>query len=206
MTGTRPTPAGEAADEARLVRRLQAGDEDAYEELVRAQGGRMLAVARRMLRNEEDAREAVQEAFLSAFKAIGRFEGQSLLGTWLHRIVVNVALMRIRAAKRRDEVNVEDLLPRFKEDGHPIEPATEWRESAEAAIQRAEVKQLVLRSIDRLPEKYRTVVLLRDIEQVSTEEAARLLDVSTNVVKTRLHRARQSLRALLDPHLRKDGA
>lgn len=203
MTETHPPP----ADEGQLVERLRAGDQAAYEQLVREQGGRMLAVARRMLRNEEDARDAVQDAFVSAFKAIQRFEGGSLLGTWLHRIVVNSALMKLRSARRRkDEVNIEALLPRFRDDGHAIEPATEWRESAEAAVQRKEVKQLVLDSIHRLPEKYRTVVLLRDIEQISTEEAAQLLQVTTNVVKTRLHRARQSLRALLDPHLRKDGA
>jgi RNA polymerase sigma-70 factor (ECF subfamily) len=207
MTETQPSPADEAADERQLVGQLQAGDAEAYEQLVREQGGRMLAVARRMLRNDDDARDAVQDAFISAVKAIDRFEGQSKLGTWLHRILVNAALMKIRSKKRRkDEVNIEALLPRFKEDGHAIEPATEWNESAEAAVQRSELKVLVLESIDRLPEKYRTVMLLRDIEQVSTEEAAQLLEVSTNVVKTRLHRARQSLRALLDPHLRKDGA
>ena len=191
-----------AAAEAGLVERLKAGDDAAYEQFVRENIGRMLAVARRMLRSEADAHDAVQDAFLSAYNAIDRFEGGSKLSTWLHRIVVNAALMKLRSAKRRkDEVSIEDLLPRYMDDGHQIDPPTGWEDTAEAAAQRREVRELVRASIDRLPETHRTVLLLRDIEQLSTEEAARQLDVSTNVVKTRLHRARQALKALLDPHL-----
>ncbi len=190
-----------AADEARLVADLRAGDEAAYERLVRDYGGRLLAVARRMLRNEEDAHDALQDAFISAFKAIGRFEGGSRLGTWLHRIVVNASLMKLRSARRREEVAIEDLLPRYLDDGHMLEPPTGWSDTAEAMAQNKELRALVRQTIDRLPENYRTVLVLRDIEGHSTEEAAESLEVSTGVIKTRLHRARQALKALLDPHL-----
>jgi RNA polymerase sigma-70 factor (ECF subfamily) len=113
---------GAQAGEADLVARLRAGSDAAYEELVRAQGARLLAVARRLLRSEEDARDAVQDAFISAFRAIDRFEGGSRLSTWLHRIVVNAALMKLRSQQRKPETSIEDLLPRFLEDGHFAEP------------------------------------------------------------------------------------
>ena len=185
---------GPAQDEAAWVTALQAGEEQAFEKLVRAYSGRMLAVARRMLQNESDAQDAVQEAFLSTFRAIDRFQGGSRLSTWLHRIVVNAALMKLRSRQRRPEDPIEELLPKFLEDGHPVRPAVEWKESAQTAAVRA--------SIDQLPESYRTVLLLRDIEELDTQETARLLELSPNAVKIRLHRARQALRGLLDSHLR----
>ena len=189
-------------DEATLLAQMQAGDDDAFEACVRAYCGRMLLVARRILRNEEDARDAVQEAFAAAFKDVGRFEGRSQLGTWLHRIAVNAALCRLRTLQRHPERSIEDLLPHFGEDEHQIDPPAPWKETSAAALQRQESCELVRRCIDQLPEIYRTVLLLRDIEEISTEDTARLLDTSQGVVKTRLHRARQALRALLDPHYR----
>jgi len=191
------------SDEQALLERLRAGDAAAFEQLVRDHGGRMLAVVRRFLGSEEDAQDAVQEAFLSAFKALDRFEGQSRLGTWLHRIAVNAALMKLRSRKSRpNEQSADDLLPKFLEDGHQAAPASEWRNGGLAALEKAETRDLVRRSIDELPESYRIVLLLRDIEEKDTEETAQLLGMTPNAVKTRLHRARQALRALLDPHLR----
>ncbi|MGH7966890.1 MAG: RNA polymerase sigma factor [Candidatus Binatia bacterium] len=189
-------------DETTLLVGLRTGDEVAFERLVRAYSGRMLAVARRLLRNEEDARDAVQDAFLSAFRAFDDFAESAQLSTWLHRIVVNAALMKLRTRRRRPEESIDDLLPNFLEDGHHAQPVTEWRETAEVAMQRGETRAIVRECIDRLPETYRTVLLLRDIEDLDTEEAARLLGISSNAVKVRLHRARQALRTLLDPHFR----
>lgn len=99
------------------VARLRSGDEAAFEQLVRQHTGPMLAVARRLLRNEDAARDAVQEAFISAFRGLKTFREDSTLSTWLHRIVVNAALMRLRREKRRPETRIEDLLPRFTETG-----------------------------------------------------------------------------------------
>jgi RNA polymerase sigma-70 factor (ECF subfamily) len=189
-------------DDAQLVAALRAGDERASEQLVRAHGGRMLAVARKFLSNEEDARDAVQEAFLSAFKSIDRFQGQARLSTWLHRIVVNAALARLRSRRGKDERPIDDLLPRFLADGHQADPVVEWRDASDALLEREETRALVRDAIEQLPDAYRTVLLLRDIEGLETDETARLLGVTTGVVKTRLHRARQAVRKLLDPHLR----
>ena len=189
-------------DDAALVARMQAGEEVAFEACVRSHGGRLLAVARRILGNEEDARDAVQDAFLSAFKEIGNFLGQSRLGTWLHRIVVNAALGRLRTRQRHPERSIEELLPHFGEDEHQVDPPAPWKATPETGLQVQEARELVQGCISRLPESYRTVLLLRDIEGLDTEEAARLLDTSPGVVKTRLHRVRQALRTLLDPHFR----
>ena len=98
-------------DEATLVAQLRAGDEAAFEQVVRSYGGRLLAVARRIVGSEEDARDAVQDAFLNAFRSLDRFEGNAKLSTWLHRIVVNAALMKLRTRKRKPEQSIETLLP-----------------------------------------------------------------------------------------------
>ena len=191
----------ESADGAELVA-LRAGDSAAYERLVRTHGNWLLAVARRILHNEEDARDAVQEAFLSAFRGLAKFDGGSRLSTWLHRIAVNAALMRLRSKRRRPEASLEALLPRFVEDGHQIDPPAPWQETAEQLLSLQETRAIVRTKIDELPESYRTVLLLRDIEGIDTGETARLLGVTDGVIKTRLHRARQALRTLLDPHIR----
>jgi len=208
MAPARPEPPNDPkntpdpAAEERLVIALRSGDEDAYEQLVRAHGGRMLAVARRLLGDSEDAPDAVQEAFVSAFRSIGSFAGQARLSTWLHRIVVNAALMKLRTRRRKPEQPIDDLLPTFEADGHHREPGKPWQ-PAERLEQR-EVRRLVRENIAKLPDVYRTVLVLRDIEELDTAEVAALLEVNAGVVKTRLHRARQALRTLLDPHLRAD--
>ena len=189
--------------EAALLTRMQAGDGDAFEACVRTYGGRLLHVARRILGNEEDANDAVQDAFLSAVKGIGQFKGESQLGTWLHRIVVNAALGRLRSRQRRPEKSIESLLPHFGEGEHQIDPPVPWKATPETTVQSQETRELVQRCISQLPETYRIVLLLRDIERLTTEETAKTLDTSTAVVKTRLHRARQALRTLLDPYFRR---
>ena len=206
MTTTSETSAEnpERQDEARLLRRLREGGESAFSEMVLLYGPRLLLVARRLLRHEEDSRDAVQDAFLSAFKSLDRFQGEARLTTWLHRIVVNAALMKLRTRRRKPEESIEELLPRFQADGHQFVPAALWANSGPSEGAAVEIRVLVRRSIDRLPEGYRTVLLLRDIEGYDTEAAARVLGISANAVKVRLHRARQGLRALLDPHFRKD--
>jgi RNA polymerase sigma-70 factor (ECF subfamily) len=185
-----------------LVRGLRAGNDAAFEELVRGHGGRMLRVAKRFLRNEEDARDAVQDAFLAVVRSVAGFQAGSKLGTWLHRITVNAALMKLRAQGRRpEEESIEPLLPRFRADGHQIESSVPWR-GADAALEEAELQELVHNALDELPDQYRLVLLLRDIEELTPEETAEALGVPKNVLKVRLHRARQALRTLLDPHLR----
>lgn len=187
-----------------MLEALRAGDEGAYERLVRENSPRMLAVARRILRNEDDAQEVVQDAFLSAFRGLDRFAGGSRISTWLHRITVNAALMRLRTRRRKPETSIEELLPRFLEDGHHAEPPGAWRWSGEELLQRKEAREAVRAGIEKLPENYRNVLLLRDIEELDTAEVAELLEVTPGAVKTRLHRARQALQALIDPLLREE--
>jgi RNA polymerase sigma-70 factor, ECF subfamily len=179
---------------------LRANDPAAVATLVRTESPRLLSVARRILRNDEDARDAVQEGMIAALSSLDRFEGGSQLSTWLHRIVVNASLMKLRAKKSRPEESIEELLPGFDADGHISVPASEWA-PADTLVMREEVRRLVRASIDRLPDSYRTVLLLRDIEELSTDETAQALGITPVAVKVRLHRARQALRTLLDPRL-----
>ena len=197
-----PGQSGMNFDEPALLARMQAGDDDAFETCARTFCGQMLLVARRILRNEEDANDAVQDAFLSAFKGISQFKGQARLATWLHRIVVNAALSRLRRLQRRPEGSIEDLLPHFGDGEHQRDPPVPWQATPETTVQDQETRALVQRCIGQLPESYRLVLLLRDIEGLGTDETAQALDTSAAVVKTRLHRARQALRSLLDPHFR----
>ncbi len=191
------------SEEAKLVAALQDGDAAAFEQLVRDNTGRMLSVARRYLRNEDDAQDAVQEAFLSAFKAIDRFEGEAQLSTWLHRIVVNSCLMRLRSRRRKPEESIEDQLPGFLENGHLAEPTPGWRARADDLLESSEQRRLVRERIEQLPEGHRTVLLLRDIEGYDTQRTAIELEISPGAVKTRLHRARLALREQLEPHFRR---
>ena len=185
-----------------FVARLRRREDGAFEELVRMEGGALLAVARRFLRGEEDARDAVQDAFVSAFQSLPGFAGNCRISTWLHRITVNACLMRLRTKRRHPEEELDELLPRFLEDGHQALPARAWCESAETVLEKAELCDLVRRTIDRLPEPYRVVLILRDIEEIPGEEVAEMLHVTANAVKIRLHRARQALRTMLDPHMK----
>lgn len=184
-------------DESALLDALKAGDEDAYETVVRVYGGRLLAVARRLVLNEEDARDVLQSAYLSAFRSIGRFEGASQLSTWLHRIVVNTALMKLRTRQRKPEQSIDDLLPAFQEDGHHVEQFSDWTIPADTLLLREEARATVRHCIARLPDQYRSVLVLRDLEELSTQDVADTLGMTTTSVKVRLHRARQALATLL---------
>jgi RNA polymerase sigma-70 factor, ECF subfamily len=196
-----PLPATNA-DEKRLLDGLRAQDPAVVEAVVRANSGRLLSVARRMLGNEADAQDAVQDAFLNAFRSLDSFHGGAQIGTWLHRILVRAALMKLRRRRRKPETSIDDLLPKFHNDGHPIDPAANADASPTAVLERQEARAQVQAAIDRLPENYRTVLVLRDIEGLGTEEAAEVLGETSAAVKTRLHRARMALRGLLDPIVR----
>lgn len=193
----RPIP--QELDEAELARGLQNGDGRAFEQIVRTYGGRLLTVTRRILRDEEAARDAVQDAFVSAYRSRKQFNAESKVSTWLHRIAVNAALMKLRSLRRKPEEPIDGLLPGFKDDGHHEERFVSWDEPADVSVGRRETAEAVRRAIDQLPESYRTVLLLRDIEGLDTEETAKMLGTTPNAVKIRLHRARMALRTLIAP-------
>jgi RNA polymerase sigma-70 factor, ECF subfamily len=196
--GSVPRSSTDERDDPALVVGLRAGDVAAFETIIRQNGPVLLALARRLLRHDDDAREAVQEAFVSAFRASQRFEGASRISTWLHRIVVNACLMRLRA-KRHVEVSIDEWLPAFLPDGHHLSVFVDWSEAAYTRLEQDETRRLVRECIDRLPDSYRTVLLMRDIEGLPVSEVAAALEISENAVHVRLHRARQALRTLLDP-------
>jgi len=185
------------ADESTLLAALRSRDEQAFATLVRTYGGRLLTVARHLMRDEADAQDVVQSAYLNAFRAVDQFSGASQISTWLHSIVVNTALMKLRAKRRRPEESIDALLPAFLEDGHHVEQFSEWNTPADALLERQETRRAVRTGIDQLPESYRVVLILRDIEERSTQEVADALGLTPNAVKVRLHRARQALSAVL---------
>ena len=189
-------------DDVHLIERLRMGDDVAFTELVEHHAAPLLAVTRRILRDEEDARDAVQETFVAAFRSIGEFQSESRVSTWLHRIAVNCALMKLRTLERRREQDVDALLPPFQPDGHQQHSSIGWTETAEDILQREQSCALVWQCIDQLPESYRIVLVLRDIEQVPADVVAEKLQITRENLKVKLHRARQALRTLLDPHMR----
>ena len=189
--------------EAELIAGVRAGDERSARHLVEQHAGRMLAVAGRFLDDGQEAEDAVQDAFASAFASIDRFRGDAGLGTWLHRIVVNAALKRLRAAQRRVDSagDVDHLMPVFNEADERLEALSSPIAPADRLLERKEIRELVRESIGRLPESHRAAILLRDIEGYSTQETAEALDLTTGAVKVRLHRARAALKRLLEPYL-----
>jgi RNA polymerase sigma-70 factor (ECF subfamily) len=184
-----------------LLDGLRRGDGRAFEELVRLYSGRLLALAKRILGSEHDARDAVQDAMVSVFRSIDRFDGSAKLSTWLHRIVVNAALMKLRSQRRRPEESIDDLLPHFDAKGNWQSEPARWLTPGDVLLEQRENRALVRRSIERLPDTLRVVLVLRDIEELDTEEVARLVEITPNAVKIRLHRARQALRTLIEAEL-----
>jgi RNA polymerase sigma-70 factor (ECF subfamily) len=198
---TAPAPAAALDAEADLVARLKNGDGDAYETLVRTHGPRMLAVARRYLPQEADAEDALQDAFVNVARAIGNFSGDSRLGTWLHRIVVNCALTRIRSRSRRSEEPTDKI-----EAIQAAAPQRSWSHGASSILEREDLRETVRSCVDRLPEAVRAVLRLRDVEGMEMREVCRLLDIGLSTAKVRLHRARHALRAILEQTLGEVGS
>lgn len=170
--------------------------------MVRANIGWMLALAERLLRDRGLAEDAVQEAFLAAFRAMDRFEGRSSLKTWLHRITVNASLSALRRIKRLAEQPIDEFLPEFDRYECRIEAPWSYLSSLESVMESEELRARVGEAIDTLPDAYRIVLQLRDIEEYDTREVADFLGIAEGNVKVRLHRARAALKKLLEPILR----
>lgn len=175
------------------------------ESLVRENAGWMLGLAKRILNDSALAEDAVQEALISAIQGLPEFEAQASIKTWLHRITVNAALSKYRKRKSLAEQSIEDLLPVFDQNDCRIEKSWDRLASVQDLIEDAQIRQKVLHSIRNLPDAYRIVLQLRDIEGYNTGETAELLKTSQANVKVRLHRARAALKKLLEPLLRGEG-
>jgi RNA polymerase sigma-70 factor (ECF subfamily) len=184
--------------ETTLIDQLRGGDTAALEGLMEQFGPRVHRLACGITRNEADAEEVVQDVFLTVFRKIEGFEGRAALGTWIYRITVNAALIKRRGKRVELEVLLEDHLPTFREDGHREGDRAlllaDWSETPEEELLSNETRRAVRHMIASLPDHYRVVLLLRDMEELSNEETAEILHDSVASVKSRLHRARMALR------------
>jgi len=189
------------ADRA-LAKLASGGDREAFRTIVDTNKQRMFTVARSVIEDGALAEDAVQDAFISAFGALAKFEGRSSLKTWLHRITVNAALAKLRQAKRRAEHSIDADLPEFDQYDCRIEAPWQYLAPLEDVIENEDLRSTVNTCINTLPDSYRIVLQLRDIEGYDTSEVAEQLDISEANVKVRLHRARAALKKQLEPILR----
>jgi len=195
----------DASSETVLVERLRDGDGAALETLMERYTSRVYRVARGITRTDADAEEVVQDVFLTLARKIDSFEGRAALGTWIYRVTTNAALLKRRGKRAQLEVSLEEHLPTFKDDGHREGDRSyllaDWSQTPEAELLDGEARVVLARAIDQLPDAYRAVLILRDVEELTSEEAAQILGESVASVKSRLHRARMALREQLTRHL-----
>ena len=174
-----------------LLARIRAGDQTACDDCIREHSPGVYRLALRLMKNTAEAEDVVQEAFLSAFKGIDQFDGRSGIQTWLYRIAYNTALMRLR--RRPESLPVDELIE--PEEGAAVPRALIDRCSlAQQELEKAEIRAEIRRAIAELPPRMRAVLVMRDLDELSTEATAQALGVSVEAVKTRLHRARQLLK------------
>jgi RNA polymerase sigma-70 factor (ECF subfamily) len=198
-----PLPAlTEAAQaQAELVQAAVAGDPAAFEALVRPHLGMLFRVIDRILGNEAESQDALQDALLTVHRELPGFQGASKFSTWAYRICVNQALMARRKRVRRREDAIDDLVPRFGDDRHQMNQDTllDWSEDAEALmkVEQDELKARVRAGLDQLSDDQRAVFVLRDLEGWNTDEIAQHLGITRELVRQRVHRARLALRAML---------
>ena len=192
-----------AIGELELVDQARQGDRAAFGELVNRYERNIFRLARHITQNEEDAEDVLQETFLKAFANLGQFQGHSKFYTWLVRIAVNESLMKLRRRKSDKLVSLDEPVE-TEQDTMPREIAA-WDENPEQKYGRTEMNAILAKAIDTLSPGFRTVFLLRDVEELSTEETATALDLSIPAVKSRLLRARLQLREKLNRIFRKHG-
>ena len=184
-----------------LVERLRAHDAAALEMLMERHSSRVYRVAFGITRSHSEAEEVVQDVFLTLFRKIDMFEGRAALGTWLYRVAANAALIKRRGKRVELEVSLEDCLPTFRDDGHREGDRTmvvaDWSSTPESELLSGEAREILDQALERLPEHYRALLVLRDVEELSNEEVAEILGESVSSVKSRLHRARMALREVL---------
>jgi RNA polymerase sigma-70 factor (ECF subfamily) len=192
--------------EGTLLDRARSGDPEAYRALVEPHLGMFQAVIQRILLDTADTQDALQEALLTMHQQLHRFEGKSRFSTWGYRICVNEALMLRRSRIRRREDAMEDFLPRFRADGHhmEVEAVLDLGQEAEAldVAEREQLRGKVVEALGRLSDEQRAVFVLKDLEDWDTEDIARHLGISRDLVRQRLHRARLGMRGILERYLK----
>lgn len=197
MSALQSLPAAAARDDESLVRALRAGDAGAFEALMRRYNRRLYRVARSMLRDAAEAEDAVQEAYLSAYRSADGFRAQAMVSTWLTRIVVNECMTRLRRSARRN--NIVPIVasasqPPDERSDMCEEPADAGEGGPDRALMRTQMRALLERKIDALPGDFRTVFMMREVEELSVEETAQCLGIPEATVRSRHFRARGMLR------------
>jgi RNA polymerase sigma-70 factor (ECF subfamily) len=187
-------------DEAQMIASILDGDTELYHDLIRPYEHSVYSMALSFMKNESDAEDVAQETFLKAFRNLGQFRGQAKFSTWLISITLNEARGRLR---RQSVVRMEILDETLEEAGR-VQSALlhEWREVPSDALERKEVREILQEAIRNLSPIYREVLLLRDVEELSIEETAAALTISSATVKVRLHRARMMMQKQLAPQLK----
>lgn len=198
---TETDQAKEAPGDDVLVERAVEGDYEAFEAIVERYQDRAYRLAWSLVKDEAEAQDVVQEAFLNVYRKLDTFEGEAKFGSWIYRVVVNAALMRLRKTRRRAEVAMDQAGSSVAEEDSAFSQRPGWRVHADKAAENVELREQILAAIDELDPKYQAVFLLREIEDLSLAEIAEVLELSEGAVKTRLHRARLHLRAALQPYL-----
>ncbi|NPV14844.1 sigma-70 family RNA polymerase sigma factor [candidate division WOR-3 bacterium] len=181
-----------------LVRRAQRGKTEAFEELVRRYEHKVYNITYRLLGNEEDATEALQDTFLRAYRSISRFKFKSSFYTWLYRIATNVSLTKLRRRKTQETVSLDEPIKDTDDLKYDIPDS---RSTPEQAFEQKRLRERLQEAIAKLPEEYRTVVVMRDLEGLSNEEVSATLGITVPAVKSRLHRGRMALREQLARYL-----
>ncbi len=195
------TKGADSTTDLDLVDKVRAGDMEAYEQLVRQYERRVFRIAQNITQNREDAEDVVQDAFFKAFKNINRFQGNSKFYTWLVRIAVNEALMKLRKRRTSRVVSMDDEVQ--TEEGAIPREFADWSPNPEQMYGREELNEILSKTIQGLPPAFRTVFTLRDVDGLSTEETAEALKLSVPAVKSRLLRARLQLRERLARYFKK---
>ena len=198
------TPAAPVVSDEELVARARAKDFGAFEQLLDRYEDKIFRLAYRFVRNETEAKEVLQDTFLSIWRKLDTFKGDAQFGSWLYRVAANTALMRLRAQRRHPEISTEELPVGYLDNyGQVPPPGENWAKRPDDELQSDELRRHIQSAVDALPEIYRTVFLLRDVEGLSTEETGEILSISVPTVKTRLHRARIALRDTISGYFNK---
>src|SRR5213079_1065537 len=195
MTAIQQRVSEPVSDELALVQAAKGGDVGSFEELVKRYDRNVFRIAQHITQNREDAEDVVQDAFLKAYSNLEQFQGQSKFYTWLVRIAVNEALMKLRRRRPERTVSLDEDI-KTEDDSLPREIA-DWSPNPEQQYTQAELREILSKTIQGLPPGFRTVFVLRDVEGLSTEETAAALELSVPAVKSRLLRARLQLRERL---------
>lgn len=195
------TGTAKRSGEADLISRILAGERELFHDLIRPYERMLYLTAFSIVKNETDAEECAQDAVVNAYRNLAKFRGDAKFSTWLVTIVVNEARQKLRKAKRAREDSLDQVVEGEDQEYTPA-PLTDWREIPSEALERKELRETLKNAVADLPDIYRQVFTLRDLQEMNVAETAAALGVNENIVKVRLHRARMMLQKTLAPYLK----